>query len=46
MAKKPEPAKPLTWDVYRAAHKPKIVGTVEAVDAGEAVQKAAQEFKV
>jgi hypothetical protein len=46
MAKKPEPPEPVTWDVYRAAHKPKIVGSVQAVDAAEAVQKAAQEFKV
>jgi hypothetical protein len=28
MAKKPEPPKAVTWDVYRAAHKPKIVGSV------------------
>jgi 1,2-phenylacetyl-CoA epoxidase PaaB subunit len=46
MAKNPEPPKLATWDVYRAAHKPKIVGSVQAVDADEAVQKAAQEFKV
>jgi hypothetical protein len=29
MAKKPEPPKAVTWDVYRAAHKPKIVGSVQ-----------------
>ena len=46
MAKKPEPPKAGTWDVYRAAHKPKIVGSVQAADADEAVQKAAQQFKV
>jgi hypothetical protein len=46
MAKKPEPPRLVTWDVYRAAHKPKIVGSVYAADADEAVQKAAQEFKV
>jgi hypothetical protein len=40
MAKKPEPPKPVTWDVYRGAHKPKIVGNVQAVDADNAVQKA------
>jgi hypothetical protein len=32
--------------IYRAAHRPKIVGSVQAADADEAVQKAAQEFKV
>ena len=46
MAKKPEPPKAVTWDVYRAAHKPKIVRSVQPVDADEAVQKAAREFKV
>jgi len=46
MAKKPEPPTAVTWDVYRAAHKPKIVGSVQAADADEAVQKAAREFKV
>jgi hypothetical protein len=40
MAKKPEAPKPVTWDVYRAAHRPKIVGSVEAVDADKAVQKS------
>jgi hypothetical protein len=30
-------SKPVTWDVYRAAHKPKIVGSVQAVDGDEAV---------
>jgi hypothetical protein len=46
MAKKPELPKLITWDVYRAANKPKAVGSVQAVDAKEAVEKAAQEFKV
>jgi hypothetical protein len=46
MAKKPEPPRPVTWDVYCAAHKPKIVGSVQAVDADEAVKKAAEELKV
>jgi hypothetical protein len=45
MAKKPEPPKAVTWDVYRAAHKPKIVGSVQAVDVDEAV-KASEEIKV
>jgi 1,2-phenylacetyl-CoA epoxidase PaaB subunit len=46
MAKKPELPKLVTWDIYRAAHKPKIVGSVQAADADEAIQKAAEEFKV
>ena len=46
MAKKPEPPKAVTGAVYRAAHKPKIVGGVQAVDADEAVKKASEEFKV
>jgi hypothetical protein len=39
VAKKPEPPKAVTGAVYRAAHKPKIVGGVQAVDADEAVKK-------
>jgi len=35
MAKKPEPPKLMTWDVYRAAHKPKIVGSIQAADADD-----------
>ena len=46
MAKKPEPPKLVTWDVYRTASEPKIVGSVQAADVDEAVLKAAQEFKV
>jgi len=45
MAKKPEPApKPIRWEIYKAAAKAKLVGTIEAADADEAVQKAAEQF--
>jgi hypothetical protein len=46
MAKKPEPPKPVTWDVYRAAAKLRPLGTVEAADENEAIEKAAAQFKV
>jgi len=40
-----QPTKPLLrWDIYKAASKAKLIGTVEA-DADEAVQKAAEQFK-
>jgi len=40
-----QPTKPLLrWDIYKAASKAKLIGTVEAADADEAVQKAAVEF--
>jgi hypothetical protein len=45
MAKKPEPPKPTSWDVYKIAKKAVWLGTVEAPDKSAAVVKAAQEFK-
>jgi hypothetical protein len=45
MARKPEPPKPTNWDIYRVASKGKLLGTIEADNAGEAVKKAAEEFK-
>ncbi len=45
MGKKPEPPKPTNWDIYRAAAKARLLGTVEAADEGEAIQKAAEQFK-
>jgi hypothetical protein len=44
IAKKLEPPKPLRWDMYRAAAKLRPLGAVEAADADEAIDKAAQEF--
>jgi len=37
---------PLLWDIYKAASKAKLIGTVEAADADEAIEKAAKEYKV
>jgi hypothetical protein len=46
MAKKPKPPpNPVRWDVYRAAARGKLLGTVEAADADAAVEAAAKEFK-
>jgi len=47
MAKQPpKPQAPTLWDVYRAAAKLRPLGTVEAADADEAIEKAAKEYKV
>ncbi len=46
MAKKPEPPKPTSWSIYRAAHKAIWIGEVEAPDEVAAIQKAAEQFKV
>jgi hypothetical protein len=45
MAKKPEPPKPTSFDVYKIAEKALWLGTVEAPDKQAAVESAAQEFK-
>jgi hypothetical protein len=45
MAKKPDPPKLASWDVYKIAKKAIWLGTVEAPDKHAAVQNGAQEFK-
>ena len=45
MAKKPEPTKPIIWNVYKIAKKAVWLGTVEAPDKLSAIKKAAAEFK-
>jgi hypothetical protein len=37
---------PTRWDIYRAAAELRPLGTVEAADEHEAIEKAAAEFKV
>ncbi len=46
MAKKPEPPQPISWSIYRAAHKAIWIGEVEAPDEAAAIEKAAEQFKV
>ena len=46
MAKKPEPPKPISWNVCRIASKAVWLGEVEAPDEVAAMEKAAAEFKV
>ena len=46
MAKKPEPTKPIIWNVYKIAKKAVWLGTVEAPDDATAIEKAPAEFKV
>ena len=45
MPRKPDPAKPKTWTIYKVAAKAISLGTVEAPDKGAAVEKGAQKFK-
>src|SRR5260221_10014668 len=42
MTKKPQPL--LRWDIYRAAAKARLLGTVEAKDAEGAIAEAAKQF--
>jgi len=44
MAKKSEPPKPISWDIYKAASKAKWIGSVEASDESSAIEAAAKEF--
>ena len=47
VAGKPEsPSQPATWIIYRAAKKAIRLGEVEATDEQEAIEKAAEQFKV
>jgi hypothetical protein len=41
----PKPQSLLRWDIYKAAAKARWIGTVEATDKREAIEKAAEEFK-
>jgi hypothetical protein len=45
MPKRPEPLKPMSWNVYKIAKKATWLGSIEAPDKQAAVEKAAQEFK-
>jgi membrane-bound lytic murein transglycosylase B len=48
LTRKPQPPsqEPVSWDIYRAAAKGKLLGTVEAADEREAIEKAAEQFNV
>jgi hypothetical protein len=46
MAKKPEPPKPIIWNVYKVASKAVRLGVVERRTRPPAIEKAAAEFKV
>jgi hypothetical protein len=46
MSRKPEPTKPTSWNIYKAAAKAVWLGTVEATDEAAAIKKAAAEYKV
>jgi hypothetical protein len=46
MAKKPEPPKPISWNVHKIASKAVWLGEVEAPDEATAIERGAMEFKV
>ena len=46
MPRKPEPPKPITWEIHKIAKNQVWVGVVEAVDADAAIEAAAKEFKL
>jgi hypothetical protein len=46
MAKKPEPTKPIGWNVYKIASKAVRLGEVDALGEAAAMEKAASEFKM
>jgi hypothetical protein len=43
MPRKPELPPPPTWDVFRVAHRAIWLGTVEATDERDAIEKVAKE---
>ena len=46
MVKKPEPLLLSTFDVFRIAHKAIWLGTVEANDEGDAIERVAKERNI
>jgi hypothetical protein len=46
MPKKPEPPKPIRWNIYKIAANVVRLGTVGAPDAATAIEKAAAAYKV
>jgi hypothetical protein len=42
---KPQPPQPATWSIYKVASKQTWLGTIEAIDEREAIEKAIKEFK-
>ena len=48
MAKQPQPPEPpqTTWTIYKFGASLKWVGTVQATDKSEAIEKAAKEFRL
>jgi hypothetical protein len=42
----PEPPRLTKWNIYKVAAKARPLGTVEAASPIEAIQKAAEQFKV
>jgi hypothetical protein len=45
MPRKPEPAKPKSWNIYKVDQKAILLGIFEAPNKRAAIEKAAEEFK-
>jgi hypothetical protein len=41
-----QPAQPIKWGIYKVAAKQTWVSEIEAIDEAEAIEKAAEQFKV
>jgi hypothetical protein len=46
LAKKPEPPKPIIWNIYKIAAKAVRLGAVEAIDEGHCDREGRGAFKV
>jgi hypothetical protein len=44
--RKPQSPPLIGWDIYKAAAKAKLIGTVESADEAEAIERGAKEFGV
>jgi hypothetical protein len=46
MAKKPEPMKPIIWNIFKITAKAIFLGVIEAPDEATAIERSAAEFEV
>jgi len=46
VVRKPQTPQPMKWAIYKVAAKQIWLGEIEATDEAEAIEKAAEQFKV
>jgi 2-C-methyl-D-erythritol 4-phosphate cytidylyltransferase len=46
VVREPQTPQPMKWAIYKVAAKQIWIGEIEATDEAEAIQKAAEQFKV